>query len=1430
MVTASSSASWLKVDTPTQSAAPYSQPYEVEANATSAARTATISVKDQTVTVTQAAPTPCPTSPTSVSPSSATVAYGGGTQDVSVTGRSDCTWAASGDRNWLSVSPATVAGGGTVTITATANDGAARSGTVTIGGTGTVSVSQDASPIRCVYSVSPTAVNADAGGSSGTLTVSAYWQNWPPEAGPAPDCPWTATPSDNWITLGTPSGATVTYTVGANTTSAERTGTIDVMDQTVTVTQPAPCPTSPTSVSPTDVSAGSDAGTTPVQVNGRSDCTWAVSETSDWLSASPATVAGGGTVTITVTANTGDARSGTVTIGGESVPVSQPGPCPTAPASLSPASVSAGNGAGTTPVTVNGRSDCTWTVSETSDWISTSPATVAGGGTVTITVTANSGAARSGTVTVGSESILVSQPPPCPASPVGARPPEVRVDGAGAAYYSVAIDGQSGCSWTVSDDQTWITPLASTVKAGASFGLRIPSNNGAAREGTLTVGGLGIPVRQTATGCSFSPDSVTPQTVDIGSGGGTGSVSVTGSSSCSWDVSDDRDWITPKASSVSGGGTVQFDVGSNDGAARSGTVTIGTTSVTVTQAATPCPASPAAVSPLALIPGSDAGTRDVSVKGRSDCTWTASDDQDWITTPASVSGGSLLTVTVTAHTGTAARTGTVTVGGVSVSVTQAAPTENVCDYFVTPGAVNVNSSANSGTLTVAASWRSWPDELGTPPPCLWVAASPNEWITVGTPSGNTVGYTLTANDSSTARHGAIVVAGHTVGVTQAAKGAACASAPDGVNPSSVLAARTSRQYHLSVQGRIDCTWQVRTGADDTWLTASQLSVSGGGTVSLQVNENTGERRFGTVHVGATSVDVTQDGLLQGCVRSVTPASVNAAAGGAKGTLQVSVRVLDVPPELGVPVECPWFASTPQDDWIRLDPPADSSVGYTIDPNDTDTARSGNIIVGNQTVGVDQEAADDPPACPGAPDGVTPSHPKVGRAGGQVELKVDGKSTCSWNVTAQSDWLAANSSSVAGKGSVILTVEPNPRHERSADISIGKRNVRVLQQLNNPPVADAGPSLVVAPGTVVQLDGSGSSSGDDDDVLVFSWKQTDTALAVTLSNADTATATFTAPTVTDDTVLTFSLTVVDQGTASDTDTVSVTVSPDPPNQIPNANAGPDQTAAVGAEVTLDGTASWDADGDTLIYRWSQLSGGPRVTLDRTEPAEPKFFAPAVGADTALTFELTVAEQQPEGRTSLSDTDDVTVTVLGKAGLDTNRDRLIDEWVRYRKRDETACYAYRLLDPTAKQVFIWNTHRLQISESGINHSSMLDQTTALYSVTGKKADGCDGLGYNRTYMAMTPALNEKLTAMYRGDATVVRGWNKSGDWACLPFFSWFSPTECPHSPYTAQIETRSGNPRDQIQFFERTNKVSGQKLLQRGKRRGYILWKRIHYHRS
>ncbi|KAL4806194.1 putative deacetylase LmbE-like domain-containing protein [Aspergillus unguis] len=89
-----------------------------------------------------------------------------------------------------------------------------------------------------------------------------------------------------------------------------------------------------------------------------------------------------------------------------------------------------------------------------------------------------------------------------------------------------------------------------------------------------------------------------------------------------------------------------------------------------------------------------------------------------------------------------------------------------------------------------------------------------------------------------------------------------------------------------------------------------------------------------------------------------------------------------------------------------------------------------------------------------------------------------------------------------------------------------------------------------------------------------------------------------------------------------------------DEAPIANAGQAQFAGLNAVVTLDGSASWDAN-DALIYEWMQI-GGPPVDLTDSETSRPSFTTPAK-PDTFV-FELVVSNGQTSSPAA------VTVTTL------------------------------------------------------------------------------------------------------------------------------------------------------------------------------------------
>ena len=88
--------------------------------------------------------------------------------------------------------------------------------------------------------------------------------------------------------------------------------------------------------------------------------------------------------------------------------------------------------------------------------------------------------------------------------------------------------------------------------------------------------------------------------------------------------------------------------------------------------------------------------------------------------------------------------------------------------------------------------------------------------------------------------------------------------------------------------------------------------------------------------------------------------------------------------------------------------------------------------------------------------------------------------------------------------------------------------------------------------------------------------------------------------------------VSDGQLTSTDDVDVTTV----NVAPVANAGPDQTVHEGDLVRLDGSASSDANGNQLSYRWSFLARpqGSSAQLSSATVVNPTFTADVDGVYT------------------------------------------------------------------------------------------------------------------------------------------------------------------------------------------------------------------------
>lgn len=337
----------------------------------------------------------------SLDPASANFASAGGTGVVVITANlSSCPRTSSSSLSWVHIGYGqTGTGSGSVGYTVDPNNSSGpRSGSITVANRSfTVTQAADSS---CTYTLSPAFANIAASGGSGPISVSS-------------SCSWTAASNNSdWLTAaGSANGDGVAqYSAAPNATGASRTGSITIGTASFAVAQAAPCAYTLNPTNLPAVPASGSTGTFTVTATSNT-CSWtAVSANANFLTVtSGASGTGNGTVGFTILSNqTTFARSGAITVGGSAlfnVYQLAGAPCSTELMPTSAAFPTAG-GANTFNITTN----CAWTATTNAPWINLSGAiSGTGNGALAFNVGANSGAARTGAITVGSQTFTVSQ-------------------------------------------------------------------------------------------------------------------------------------------------------------------------------------------------------------------------------------------------------------------------------------------------------------------------------------------------------------------------------------------------------------------------------------------------------------------------------------------------------------------------------------------------------------------------------------------------------------------------------------------------------------------------------------------------------------------------------------------------------------------------------------------------------------------------------------------------------------------------------------------------------------------------------------------------------------------------------------------------------------------------------------------------------------
>ncbi|HEV7605826.1 MAG TPA: cellulase family glycosylhydrolase, partial [Steroidobacteraceae bacterium] len=245
-----------------------------------------------------------------------------------------------------------------------------------------------------------------------------------------------------------------------------------------------------------------------------------------------------------------------------------------------------------------------------------------------------------------------------------------------AGAFSSPVSVTANVSWTVTDDQTWLSESPTSGASNGSFTISATANAGTtSRSGTVTVSGGGITRTIAVTQAGMSANTLTLSTTSMSFASAASSSAATVTANVSWAVTDDQTWLSESATSGSGNGSFTVSATANTGTtSRSGTVTVTGGGVTRTIAVTQS--------------GTTASTFTVSAPGTAAVTRGAN-------TTAT------LTISRTSFTGSVVLTASGLPSGVTASFNPASTTANSSTLTLT-----ASSTATLGTANVTVTGTS----------------------------------------------------------------------------------------------------------------------------------------------------------------------------------------------------------------------------------------------------------------------------------------------------------------------------------------------------------------------------------------------------------------------------------------------------------------------------------------------------------------------------------------------------------------------------------------------------------------------------------------------------------------------------------------------------------------------------------------------------
>ena len=503
---------------------------------------------------------------------------------------------------------------------------------------------------------------------------------------------------------------------------------------------------------------------------------------------------------------------------------------------------------GTGEIAVTVDAGVAWTAVANVDWLTVEPRSGRSSGTVAYRVAAyDETPTRSGSLTVAGETFAVTQT----GVDVTLSPMEKTLDWRANAF-EVIVGALATTQWTPIPEASWLSVVDSGHGYGDSAILVAVGENpsAASRTGTVAVGSKRVTVTQLGTAdltLELTPTEATASAV-----GAYGNIAVYGTPDAAWEAAPTVEWITISSGATgTGNGNIKYIVMANPLLTeREGTIKVtmapgtgGGTGLEAVHRVRQGVIEPM-VSPVAVSFRASGGSTNVQLTVADNTQWTAESGDAWIkvTSASSSAGSAKIWFDASANPSTEGRTGTLTIAGKTVAVSQA----GLWSRLTYDGKV-FGTQSGSGFIDVQV------EGDGT-----WTASSDSPWLTLlddaGHGSDSVMFVVDEFNTAVASRTATVTIAGKTVEITQ--RGYELS-----IDPAVAELGSNAGAGEIGISAPIDAVWEAIVTVD--WIRlVGETTGLGNGTLRYTVTDNmTGELRTGKIIISGQEYTVTQHANL-----------------------------------------------------------------------------------------------------------------------------------------------------------------------------------------------------------------------------------------------------------------------------------------------------------------------------------------------------------------------------------------------------------------------------------------------------------------------------------------------------------------------------------------------------------------------------------------